>query len=60
MKSDIIGLREAAQELGVHYVTALRWCYAGKFPGAYSLPTQKRRHWRVDRKALLKYKRGVA
>ena len=55
---DVIGLPEAAVLLGVHYVTAVRWAKAGKFPGAYRLPGgSERSRYRVDRKALLRWKR---
>lgn len=57
MSKEVLTLREAAEELGICYRTALRWCYAGRMPGVFALPTAQRTHWRVDRRALMKFKK---
>ena len=60
--SDMLTPRQAAQELGIHYETALRWIRDGKMPGVVSLADhvwqgRARRYYRIDAKVLAKWKR---
>ena len=60
MTSDTLSIREAAEVLNVHYVTALRYARLGLLPGTYKLPGGATSPYRVDRKALERWKRGKA
>ena len=49
--SDSLSLREAAEELGVHYMTVYRYVRLGMLPA-----TKDGTVWRVDRNALREFR----
>lgn len=50
---ELIDTHEAAQLLGVHRATVVRWCQAGKIAGAYLPHRSRKLGYRLPRAAVL-------